>query len=536
MLDQLSILAWLDKYKIKTEMGEIVDLKSHFFLFDFYKDFSQYIVCEKAAQLGFTTAAIFKTLWMAKNKGMDIVYTMPTSSDVVDLSSGKVNRMINQNPILQEWVKERDTVEQKQVGDHLVHFKGTWTPRAALSFTADATIFDEVDRSNLDVIEQYSSRLQHSKFGYQWYFSNPSYAGVGVDKYWGDSDQKHWFIRCFECTGGQFGNGKQYMDFPDSFDFDTGSYICKYCGAKISDEQRRCGEWIGRYKNKKFSGYWIPLFVAPWVPASKILDDWEKKPADIFDNFVLGKPHTGSGVRPQANDILQNLVHEEHPMTGRVLIGVDVGKTIHLVAGDEYGLFYNNSSSDYSEVEQLLRRFPNSIAVFDAGGDFIKPRELAEKYPGRIYFCYFGNDRKAQEIVRFGTGKERHTIIADRNRLIQLVVDEMVTKRMRLYGTQQDWNPLVEHFLNIYREEEENALGQPVRRWKRSGDDHLVLALAYWRAAMTKFGNSEKVRFAGASSIIKAPSTIHIDPVTKTQKAMPPKWKKPLKPYDWRNP
>lgn len=537
MLDNYSIIAWLEKNQIRTETGEPIDLRSHFYLYDIYKDMSPLLVCQKAAQVGFTTLAINKMLWLAKNNRMDIAYVMPTQSDITDFSGGKMNRIIAQNKVLQEYVKDRDTIEQKQVGDNMIYLRGTWTSRAALSFTADLVIVDEVDRCNLPIVDQYSSRLQHSKYKWQWYFSNPSFSGVGVDKYWGDSDQKHWFIQCKHCTGGQFGNGEQYMDFPDSFDFDTGEYICKYCAHPLSDEDRRVGRWVAKYKNKPYSGYWIPLFIVPAIPASYILDAHKNKPADIFDNFILGKPHAGSGVRPQANDVLQNVIEQVHPMTGRVVIGVDVGKTIHVIAGDENGLFYNSSSEDYGEVEALLKRFSNSVAVFDAGGDFIKPKELAEKYPGRIYFCYFGNDRKAQEIVRFGSGKERHTIIADRNRLIQLVVDEVTTKRVPMYGTQEDWNPLVEHFLNIYREDEENALGQPVRRWKRSGDDHLVLALAYWRAGMIKFSSNEKVKFVGGvTGMPKVERAIHIDPVTSTQKAITPKWRKPVKPYDWRNP
>jgi hypothetical protein len=72
-----------------------------------------------------------------------------------------------------------------------MYFRGTKTERAALAVSSDLNIHDEEDRSDQQVIAQYSSRLQHSDYKWEWHFSNPSVKGNGVDRYWEISDQKH---------------------------------------------------------------------------------------------------------------------------------------------------------------------------------------------------------------------------------------------------------------------------------------------------------------------------------------------------------
>ena len=132
-LSDISIHAWLQEHQIKNEAGNPLDFRDHLFLFDIYADQSPKLVCYKAAQIGFTTMALLKSMWLAKTKGIDIIYTMPTADDIKTIVGGKSNRLISQNLILQQYVKDKDSIEQKQVGDNLIYFRGTWTDRVALS-------------------------------------------------------------------------------------------------------------------------------------------------------------------------------------------------------------------------------------------------------------------------------------------------------------------------------------------------------------------------------------------------------------------
>jgi len=184
------IVPWLIKEKIKNEKGDRIDFVMHPFLFDIYRDQSQNLTVMKAAQIGFSTTAIIKSLWLANVRKMDMIYTLPSYSDVHDFVTSKINRIIDQNPIFKEWTRDKDTIEQKRVGESVIHYRGTWSERAALMISSDLNIHDEVDRSNLKVVDQYYSRLQHSKYHWQWLFSNPSVPEVGVHKLWMRSNQK----------------------------------------------------------------------------------------------------------------------------------------------------------------------------------------------------------------------------------------------------------------------------------------------------------------------------------------------------------
>ncbi|KKK95756.1 hypothetical protein LCGC14_2669600, partial [marine sediment metagenome] len=289
-LETRLILDWIYRHDIKTEDGIPLDWYNHSYMMDVYDEMAKCekkIVCYKAAQVTFSTAAILTTLWIAKNKGIDIIYTLPTADDVKQFAGGKINRIIAQNPILQKWVKDKDTVEQKTVGNSIIYYRGTWTQKTAMMVSSDLNVYDEVDTSKQDIIEQYATRLQHSDLKLEWYFSHPSVPGNGVSRHWHKSDQRHWFIQCEHCRKWQ------YMNWPESFDLEKREYICKSCKGVISDDVRRSGKWVKKYKDREMVGFWIPLFICPWISASEIIKYYEDKPADYFWNKVLGLPYVG---------------------------------------------------------------------------------------------------------------------------------------------------------------------------------------------------------------------------------------------------
>ena len=479
------IHAFLHKYQIKTEDGLPLEFVNHYFMFDVYDAMAkceQNLVCYKAAQVTFSTAAIISTLWIAKNKGIDIIYVLPTGEDVRQFAGGKINRIIAQNPILQTWVKDKDTIEQKTVGGSIIYYRGSWTQKMAMMVSSDLNIYDEIDASKQSVIVQYATRLQHSDLKLEWYFSHPSVPGNGVSKYWPLSDQRHWFIKCEHC--GEW----QYMSWPESFDLQNRTYICKKCKGVLSNETRRKGKWVRKYNDREMIGFWIPLFICPWISADEIIKYYETKPADYFWNKVLGLPYVGSGNKITKEMLFQNLTDEPNLQTSRPIIGVDTGIDIRYVIGNEEGLFYYGECKDYDELENFLIKWPKAIMIIDQGGDIIGSRKLREKYPGRVFLCHYRKDRKTMELIHWGKDDEEGNVIVDRNRMIQLVIDEFTDKRIPISGNETDWYDYWLHWFHIYRVKEENALGVMEYKWERSGRDDWVHATVYWRVGMDRFG------------------------------------------------
>jgi hypothetical protein len=474
-----SIYGFLEYSNASNDQGQPLDWKDHGFMWDIYGDWSPTIVGLKAAQVTWSTCFSYKTLYAAKNFGLDVIYSLPTADDARDFVSGKVNRLIASNPILSEWTKDKDSVEQKQIGKNTIYYVGTWNARAAIRIPADLYVSDETDRSKQDVVRQFDTRLQHSKFGWRWYFSNPSAPGVGVDKLWIESDQKHWFIKCNGCGLDQFLTMANIMGNPPIFG-------CTKCHKELD---RRKGRWVKKWKEKEISGYWVNLLMCPWVSASDILKKKKEMPESQFVNFVLGQPYVGKGNVLSQPLFFQNLVDRVNPQDSRPIIGVDTGVDIRYVVGNKYGIFFFGECKDYSELEKLLNRWPTAIMVIDQGGDIIGPRKLREKYPNRVYLCFYRQDRKNDKLIEWND--DDGTVVADRNKCVQLVVDEFTERRIPVFGNQSEWWDYWMHWSHVYRIEEYNEnTGTTAFKWLRSDRDDWVHATVYWRIGMDRFMDS----------------------------------------------
>lgn len=475
---------WITKYKIKTETGEPIDFTEHPFLWDIYNDFSPKQAVLKAAQIGLTTLEIIKSLYAAKKRGLDIIYTLPTESDVQQFSGGKVNRIIAQNPILQQWTKDKDSIEQKAVGNNLIYYRGTWTSKAAIMVSSDLNIYDEVDASKQSVIEQYSTRLQHSPFKWEWYFSHPSAEGSGVDRFWQRSDQKHWFITCTGCQK------QQYLSWPESIDMARQTYICKACKKELTQDERRQGRWVAKYPGREFSGYWIPLLICPWVSAKEIVNYHRDKSEEYFWNKVLGLPYVGGGNKLTKAALFKNLTPDNltPDSNERIIIGVDTGLRLDYVLWGMQGLFYQGEAEKYEELDALMKRWKKAIVFMDGGGDLIGSREFQARWPGRCYLVYLTGDKKNTDEPAWND--DEYMVSIDRNKFIQLVVDEFTKVKIPLQGTEDDWYEYFLDWNNLTRIKIYDAVTQEFKgtKWVRNGRDHRALATVIARVGFTRFG------------------------------------------------
>jgi hypothetical protein len=478
-----SIICWIDENEIKNERGDPITFHDHAFLYHIYADGSAEICVMKAAQVGLSVLEILKMMWTAKTKHMDIIYTMPTDEDVKTFVGGKVNRIIDQNPAIAEFV-ERDNVYQKQIGQSVVYFRSTWTKRQAISVTSDWNIHDEIDASKQDVIETYSSRTQHSKFKWRHVFSHPSVPDFGVHVTWKKSDQKHWFIRCSKC------DKEQFLKWPDSICMKRRIFQCKFCKKELTYDERRVGRWRARFPERKISGYWVSLLMAPWVTAGELIDKWNDPDTtkEHFFNFILGLPYESKDGSLTRKDIIKNIdPNLIIPNSEGVVIGCDSGNKKHYVVGTKAGIFYYGVTESWEDIKALLRLYPRSIAVIDALPDLTGPRQVQEAFPGRVYLAYYQRDKKTKNLCRYGEGKDDGIVLIDRNRTIQHVVEEFKDQRIPLQGKKGDWEQYIGHWKNMYRITQEDELGQPTYIWeKKNNNDHWPHATVYWRVGVIK--------------------------------------------------
>ena len=490
---------------IRNEKGDPIEFISHPFLRTIYDDNSQYLVVMKAAQVGMSTCQILKNHRDAKRYKMDIIYTLPTDQDVRVFVGGKVNRIIANNPEMLEDVADKDSIEQKAVSNSMIYFRGTWTKKAAIMVTGDRLVHDEKDSSKLDVIADYQARLQHSKFKQTHTFSHPSLPETGVHADWMMSDQKHWFITCPHCKLVQFLNWDTENPRKMSIDIEKRIFVCKKCKGELDDGVRADGVWIAKQPEKKISGYWVPLLICPWVSAGEVVDKYQNKDTttEFFYTKILGLPYADATSKLLRQSFLQNLTGASYAPTTdeRVILGIDTGLRLDYVLGNTKGLFFHGDTNDYGELEAVMDRWPKAIAFIDQGGDLIGSRKFFEKYPGRVWLCAFGGDRKGKELVKWGKGEEQGSVSFDRNRMIQIVVDEFRTKRIPVHGTEQDWFEYWLDWNNLSKIKVLDPDTNAVKgyKWVRSGRDHRAMATVCWRIGMR--------RFSGMGALIPAQNT-----------------------------
>lgn len=512
LLDQISIHSWIQTNSIKTETGKPLDFKTHRYLFDIYRDDSPYLCCIKAGQIGFSTMAILKTIWLSRNKHIDVGYILPTVEMVQKFVGSKVNRMSQQNLIIQKWMKDKDSITQKQIDENYIFYLGAQTDRSAIMLSLDMLVADEYDKAPQDILEIYDSRLQHSNFGYKWVFSNPTIPDFGVDRFWNMSDKKMWHIKhsCKEI----------YILDESCIDYKQEKFICPKCKREITDDNRRMGEWVATAEGK-WSGYWIPLWLNPLIGADVIADHKRIKTKEYFANFVCGTPYINTTNQLSEEILESNLVGQTNMQEGRIIIGVDTGHNIHYTLANKDGIFFHgyidsvaeheaNTSPEelekerrddkmydpYKELDDILKKYDRSILISDQGGDLIGIRKLQAKYKGRVYLCWFTKETKNQQLIRWvdeEDGKRVCKVLVDRNRMIQSVVDEWSEQRFPIYGNKEDWKPFFKHCLNIYRVKEIQGQDENDPQynwrwvWKRKGPDHWMLSTVYARVGLDRF-------------------------------------------------
>ncbi len=531
---------WILQNEIKNETGMPIDFDKRPWQRDIYNDLSQHQVLLKPPQIGATVMNTLKSLWVAKNLQKQIIYTLPTQGDVQDMVGGSFNRIIAQNPILMEWVKDHDTVEQKAVGNSMIFYRGTFTSKQAMMIPSGLNIHDEVDASDPNVITQYETRLQAQEDGgWRWYFSHPSLAGAGVDIYWQQSDKKEWHIPCPHCRK------EQVLTWPDNIDIENERYICKHCKGELSNDDRNNGvwknqdgiEWSGEIEGGyMFSGWHVSQLMLWNKSAKDIITAFNdpQKTTQYFYNYVLGLPYVSSDDRIEPSTVLLNCVDTVNEQEGRTIIGADTGLGLHIVLMNKDGIFYYEHDNEitvnrtpYDRLRFFLKKFPKSIAVLDQGGELMYTRQLQQEFPGRVFLCYYQRDKKSIEIVNWGTDEEYWKVKVDRNRMMTLLVEQMRDiGRFKLNGTKEEWAEFASHFGYIYRErievreqkgKDNKALYGNEYVWKRSGPDHFVHAVLYALVGFQRFGGGEKATIVDKNYVDTLKKGMIVDaPVVET--------------------
>lgn len=545
-LESENIIAWILEHQIKTERGIPVSFENHSFMIDPYLDWTPEQGTRKASQCGWSTMTNLKLFYSAKHgipayglAAANVIYTLPSDQDVNSFVPSKTNLMIKNNPVIQDYLRDEngnkidvDSIQRKKIGDSMVYFKGTRSKTAALMLSSDLNIHDESDRSEKFIIDEYESRLANSLYKGRWIFSNPEAPNMPADLMFLDSDQKYWFIKCEWCGHWQYLDWKKLseVEFLSGslhcyIDDTKGQFVCGKCARPISDNNRRRGKWVKKYRDRKISGYWVTHLMYPQMSAAMLLETEKKKTKGYFMNFVLGLPYVGSDVRVDSQTIVQNIVLDQIQFRkGHVAMGVDNGDVKHYVIGDERGAFLCGKTKSWDDIEMLIQKF-EPVCVIDLNPYPAKPRELAAKYrpagdkKWRVFCSFYIEQSKNYELIDWGEDDKAHMVYPVRNMLFDDLIAYIHNGNMKFYGSKVKWEEYIAHWETMYRGDFvgtrraiEVSMTQPHEQargvWLSStGMDHYAHATLYYYVALSKIIN-------GGGQVLRGPQ----EPTAQLQK------------------
>lgn len=496
-LEASNVLAWILANGFVNEYNKPLEFVKHRFLIDYMADDHPVIVTKKCAQVGLTVSEVLKSVHYASYKKLNVIHTLQTSDVVDGFVFPKVNPIIEYNPKIKELLQSTDSKTLKRFGDNFVFYRGANAESQAINITGDVLCIDEYDRSNQNVVEIYQSRLDASEYKWKRYFSNPSAVGFGVDGLYNQSDQRHWMVTCSHC------GHRSWMEFTQVEDshyinIDKGIYACGSCGKEIRDSDRINGEWVAKFPDKDWHGYWFSQLMAPWKSAVEIIEIQQTSGVEYFHNFVLGKAYTPADLIVNRDTILRACKPALIPKT-KVAIGVDNGVIKHWVAATPDGVFDYGKTEDWNDIERLILMY-NPIMVIDALPDFTVPKQFVQKYKGKVFVNYYVQDTKNLGAVRWGKNEEFGVVKTDRTKLLDLVASEIATVKLPYRMQPRELDPYISHWNNVFRTTSiDDKTGIERGNWthQEHKPDHWVHAHAYMRIALSRqLGGTFGMEFA----------------------------------------
>lgn len=361
--------------------------------------------CKKGAQMCLTTAFFIDSVHACKYRRykQNIMYMMPTVTAVERLSKVSFDPIFQYNP----WIMRKgdtNTTMCREINGRSIVMVGAQPKKVGGSNTKDTDNLrsipcDRVDRDEIDLMDQdmvYMStqRLLRSEFREQNNFGSPTYPGYGIDALYEDSDQGKWQIKCGVC-------GKKTClaeTFPNCIIQKNGRWFrsCMHCHAEIYVQD---GEWEALYPDRREAGFWVSGLLSPYADLDEYMYEYNHIEGAKMSEFMrsrLGIAATESESQLDETTVLSRCGNAQNQMisTGETVMGVDVGKEIHVVIGiktgrESYEILHVGRYTNLHELHDIALKMNVNQAVIDSGPHDHGIREFQKAEPYTIYLCQY---------------------------------------------------------------------------------------------------------------------------------------------------
>ncbi|MCK5016953.1 MAG: phage terminase large subunit family protein [Candidatus Peribacteraceae bacterium] len=465
----------------------------------------------KATRGGFSEVEILKSLhgMIHERYKEGVLYLFPTTDDVGEFSKSRFGPLLSANKnSIGRWVKSSgkgtDTTSLKKIHNAFLYLRGARLSEKRgdeaesskmKSIGVDKIVFDEVDHMDEEVIAKARGRYYDSPYQEEVFIGNPIVPGLGIDKQWQLSDQRHWYRKCHSC--GEWTCAELFfMEDQDRCigrrKDGTGYIACKKCGREIFIKD---GKWQSELKENSsyMHGYrWSQLSSAVCDPLD-ILHDFNNPPegnlSDVY-RLRLGLPYIATEDRLVESQIYECCGQGEmlHSHPGPCAMGVDVGITKHIVIGartgnEQYSIIKMVRLSAWEDIHDLAKKFHVKSAVIDIRPyqDIVKKFQSDEPY--RVFLCEYSNNPAYTRTwdTKRGIVKDYRTALFDETHRLVDTPGMLIIPRYCL-----EVKEFAKQMCNAYKILEKNKV-TGARQYNYKGDkEHYRNAMNYFILAASK--------------------------------------------------
>ena len=480
--------------KIPTSIGEwaestpvILDGKPftyerHEYLRVPHQDNHPFIVEMKAAQMGITTKAMLRALYGMRFKGYrGVLYLFPSRTDVLDFSKSRISPLIDENPdSIGKWLRETDSAGLKQVWNSFLYLRGMKSRVGLKSIPVDFVIFDELDEGPPSAVDMAMERMSHSEFKEVLKLSNPSLPDYGIDKAFQETDQCCWLLKCPKCN--------EYTslvdNFPDSL-LQVGDRVIRACSKCKAELDPAIGEWVAKKPSiTDKRGYRYSQLFSHFVDPGEILHQFKTtNNLTDFYNLKIGIPYVEATNRLRLEEILalcgsDGIVSQD---PGPCFMGVDQGKTLHLVIGKKHRkkagqVIHLGVYKEWEELDRLMRNFNITRCVVDALPETRNARAFAERHGGKVFLNYYSQYQKGN----YAWNERDLSVSCNRTESLDASHTEIMNDQIILPRECDIVREFAQHLHNVAKKlEEDEETGSKRYVYVKLGPDHFRHAYSY---------------------------------------------------------
>lgn len=475
--------------------GKPFSFKKHEYLIEPYADTHPFQVEIKATQLGLTSKALLRVVYGCRyGSYRGILYLFPSRTDVTDLSKTRLTPLIEDNPDnIGKWLMDTDSANVKKIWNSFLYLRGMKSRIGIKSIPIDFEVFDELDEAPQNAVDMALERMAHSDTGDLLFLSNPTLPDYGIDKLFQSTDQQYFLLKCPACN-----HYTNLVDtFPDCLQTVKGVTFraCEKCGHELNPS---VGQWVAKIpsmRERRGRQYSQLYAQTKTTTPEQILHKFRTtNNLTDFYNLKIGIAYVDAQNRLSTEEVLACCTDRgmDSSSDEGCYMGVDQGSNLHVVIGKKSAkrhgdvIFIDmlkgnneadkNDESGWKGLDELMRRFKVMRCVVDALPNTKNARSFSERFPGRVFLCYYNEHQKGS----YRWNEREMTVTANRTESLDSSHKEIVEQNILLPRQSDRVKEFAIHMHNIAKRLEENEdTGSQRYVYLRLGRDHYRHAFNY---------------------------------------------------------